>query len=286
MKETNSNTSYKKISILQYSLKELLQKSLLSSPIVSVKTENFVTEATNLLPHHLESFTDSLVVTNDEKPIGLVGGREILDGVLKKPNADFFDRTKIKEIMNKNLIVLTDSITLGDILDLWIKVHRAFAIMPNAYHGYSAISARRLLEIGMSCRTKLTIGDISKKKIVFFRKDQTIKEIIESMFKNKTRKLMLEGTSEFISDRIIIQKISRDLNCLHDMDDFLNMKGNEFELDKAKEVSNRTTIEKACAILYKMESPYLLSPDGVITPWDVITNLGSENIEYDSKFEQ
>ncbi|MDE1832726.1 MAG: hypothetical protein KGI02_10230, partial [Thaumarchaeota archaeon] len=128
--------------------------------------------------------------------------------------------------------------------------------------------------------------DISKKKIVFFRKDQTIKEIIESMFKNKTRKLMLEGTSEFISDRIIIQKISRDLNCLHDMDDFLNMKGNEFELDKAKEVSNRTTMEEACAILYKMESPYLLSPDGVITPWDVITNLGSENIEYDSKFEQ
>lgn len=106
------------------------------------------------------------------------------------------------------------------------------------------------------------------------------------MFKNKTRKLMLEGTSEFISDRIIIQKISRDLNCLHDMDDFLNMKGNEFELDKAKEVSNRITIEKACAILYKMESPYLLSSDGIITPWDVITNLGSENIEYNSKFEQ
>lgn len=284
MKETNSNTTRKKNSILQYSLKELLQKSLLSSPIVSVKTENFVTEATNLLPHNLESFTDSLVVTQDEKPIGLVGGIEVLDGVLKKPNADFFERTRIKEIMSKNLIVLTDDITLRDLLNLWVKAGRAFAIIQNVYRGYSAISARKLLEVGMSCRTKLTVGDISKKKIITFKKDQTIKEIIESMFKNKTRKLMLEGTSEFISDRIIIQKISRDLNCLHDVDNFLDIKGNEFKLDQAKKVSNQTTMEEACAILYEMQSPYLLLSDGVVTPWDVITNLGSENIEYDSKF--
>lgn len=284
MKETNSNTTRKKNSILQYSLKELLQKSLLSSPIVSVKTENFVTEAANLLPHNLESFTDSLVVIQDEKPVGLVGGIEILDGVLKKPNADFFERTKIKEIMSKNLFVLADDTTLGDLLNLWVKEGRAFAIIPNAYRGHSAISARRLLEVGMSCKTKLTVSDISKKKIISFRKDQTVKEIIETMFKNKTRKLMLEGTSEFISDRIIIQKISRDLNCLHDMVNFLDMKGNEFKLDKAKKVSNQTTIEEACVMLYEMQSPCLLLSDGIVTPWDVIKNLGSKNIEYDPKF--
>lgn len=283
MKETNSNTTRKKNSILQYSLKELLQKSLLSSPIVSVKTENFVTEAANLLPHNLESFTDSLVVIQDEKPVGLVGGIEILDGVLKKPNVDFFERTKIKEIMSKNLFVLTDDTTLGDILNLWVKEGRAFAIVPNVYHGYSAISARRLLEVGISCKTKLTAYDISKKEIITFKKDQTIREIIQSMFKNRTRKIMLEGTSEFISDRIIIQKISRDLNCLHDVDNFLDMKGNEFKLDKAKKVSNQTTIDEACAMLYEMQSPYLLLSDGVVTPWDVIQNLGSEKMEYDPK---
>ena len=251
-----------------------------------MKTENFVTEATNLLPHNLESFTDSLVVTLDEKPIGLVGGIELLDGILKRPNADFFERTKIKEIMSKNLIILTDDATLESLLTLWANVGRAFAIMPNAYHGYSAISARRLLEVSMSCRTKLTVSDISKKKINTFRKDQTIKEIVESMFKNKTRKLMLEGTSEFISDRIILQKISRDLNCLHDVGNFLDMQGNEFKLDKAKKVSDQTTMEEASSILYEMQSPYLLLSDGVVTPWDVITHLDSENIEYTSKFKQ
>ncbi len=279
----NPDTSSKKRSILQYSLKDLLQSSLLSSPIVSVSTENFVTEATNLLPHHLESFTDSLVVIHEEKPVGLIGGIEILDGVLKKPTADFFEKTLIKDVMSKRLIMLSEGVTLSEVLNLWAQTGRAFAIIPNMYHGYSAISARRLLEVGMTCKTKLTVQDISKKKIITFRKDQTIKEIIESMFKNKTRKLILKDTSDFISDRIIIQKISRDLNCLHDIHNFLEMRGDEFKLDKAKQVSDQTTLEEACEILYNMQSPYLLLSDGVVTPWDIITNLGSKNIEYDLK---
>ncbi len=266
--------------ISQYALKDLLQNSLLSSPVVSVSTEDLVAEAANLLPHHLETFTDSLVVVRDEKPVGIVGGVEILEGVLKNPSADFFRKTRIKEIMCTKLITLKNDATLGHLLNLWKDTGRAFAIMPNKYHGYSAISARRLLEVGMSCKTKLTVRDVSKRKILTFRKDQTIKEIIESMFENKTRKLILEGTSNFISDRIIIQKISRELNCLQCEGDFLIMKGSTFQLDGAKKVSNDTTLEEGCKLLYGMQSPYLLLSDGVVTPWDVIMSLDSEDIKH------
>lgn len=276
----STHKTNEKMPISRYALRDLLQNSLLSSPIVSVTPEDLVTEATNLLPHNLESFTDSLVIIRDEKPVGLVGGREILDGVLKNPNANFFEKTRIKEIMNTKLIILTSDATLGEVLDLWRQTGRAFAIMQNAYHGYSAISVRKLLEVGMLCSTNLKMGDVSKRKIVTFRKEQKVKEIIESMFKNKTRKLILEGTSEFISDRIIIQKISRDLNCLQGVDDFLEMKGSTFQLDKAKEVSDQVTLEEGCKILYEMQSPYLLLSDGVVTPWDVILSLRSENIGY------
>lgn len=283
MRENSSHETNKKTSILQYTLRDLLQRSLLSSPAVSVTTEDLVTEATNLLPHHLETFTDSLVVINDERPLGMIGGIEILEGVLKNPNANFFAKTRIKEIMSKKLIILDNDSTLGKLLDLWKQTGRAFALMPNEYHGYSAISARKLLEIVMLCKTKMKVGDISKKKIITFRKDQKIKEIIESMFKNKTRKLVLEGTPEFISDRIIIQKISRDLNCLQHVDDFLEMKGSEFVLDKAKKVSEQMALEEGCKLLYEMQSPYLLLSDGVVTPWDVIMSLNSNDIEYTCK---
>lgn len=282
----SSHATREKMPISQYALKDLLQSSLLSSPIVSVTTEDLVTEAANLLPHHLEGFTDSLVVVQDEKPVGLVGGIEILEGVLRNPNASFFEKTRIKEIMSKQLITLTDDTTLGYVLDLWKKTGRAFAIMPNAYHGYSAISARKLLEVGMSCITKLRVGDVSKRKLVTFGKEQKVKEIIESMFKNKTRKLILEGTMEFISDRLIIQKISCDLNCLHDVNDFLDMKASVFQLNKAKKVSGQIALEEGCKILYNMQSPCLLLSDYVVTPWDVIMSLRSDNIKYNWKSEK
>ena len=267
--------------ILQCALKDLLKGSLLSSPVVSVTTDDLVTEATNLLPHHLESFTDSLVVVQDEGPVGLIGGGEILDGILRKPNHEFFEKTKIKDIMSKKLVTLTSGATLGNILDAWRQTRRAFAIMPNVYHGYSAISARKLLEIGMRCSTKLRIGDISRKNTVTFGRNQNVKEVIESMFKNKTRKIILEGTSEFISDRIIIEKISKELDCLKHTNDFLEMKASSFQLDKAKVASGTITLQEGCEILYGMQSPYLLLPDGVITPWDVIMSLGSQDIKYD-----
>lgn len=257
---------------------DLLPDSLLSSPVVSIGVNDPVTEATNLLSHNLETFTDSLVVVQDDKPVGFVGGADILEEVLHSPNGAFFEKTRIKEIMHKNLVILDKDTTLGDLLRQWMKTNRAFAIMPNQYCSYSAISARKLLEIGMLCKTKMEIENISKKKIFTFKKDQTVKEIISAMFKNRTRKLILEGTSQFISDRIIIQKISQDLNCLHDVDNFLEIKCSEFRLDKAKVASGKILLEEASKMLYEMQSPYLLYEEGVLTPWDIIRNLSSENL--------
>lgn len=282
-KDNPSHNAIKKISVLQHSLSEVLQNSLLSSPAVSVEFDYPVVEAANLLPHHLETFTDSLMVVKDEKPVGLVGAVEVLDGVLKKPSADFFTKTKIGQIMNANLIILDSGTTLGSLLDLWKQTGRAFAIMPNKYHGYSAVSARKLLEVVMSCKTGMTVGDVSKRKLTTFRKDQTIKEIIQTMFENKTRKLVLEGTPEFISDRIIMQKISRDLDCLQCIDNFLELKGSEFILDKAIKVSDQMSLAEGCKILYGMQSPYLLLSNGVVTPWDVIMSLNSDDMEYPNK---
>jgi len=276
----SSHTNTKNLPISERTLQDLLQNSLLSSPAVSITTTDLVSEATSLLPHHLESFTDSLVVVQDEKPIGVVGGIEILDGVLKNPNVNFFEKTQINEIMSKKLIIITKDTTLDELLNKWMQTRRAFAIMPNQYHGYSVISARKLLEVGMLCKTQLKVGDISKRKIITFGKEQTIKEIITSMFENKTRKLILDGTSKFISDRIIIQKIARDLNCLRGADNFLEMKASTFQLDNAKKVSDQLTIGEACNVLYEMQSPYLLLSDGVLTPWDIITSLKSKQLRW------
>jgi len=266
LNESNQNLSSKV-------LEELFADTLFKSPAVSIQSDDKVRESATLLSHYLESFTDSLVITNGDRPIGLIGGKEILDGLLKKPTFDFFENVAVKQLMDEKITIVSKNTKLSELIKKWQETRRAFAILSNPYSGYSAISARKILEIAIKYGTSLMVSDIPKKKIITFSYDFSIKKIINLMFENKTRKLILEGTSEFISDRIIIEKIVRDLNYLHDVSDFLNMPSDTFKLEKAKTISDKLTIQDASKLMYAMTSPYLIVNDQVLSPWDVVQSL-------------
>ena len=259
----------------QKSLEDIFHESVFATPVVSIRVEDSLSDAAMLLPHHLETLTDSLVVTNNDKPVGMIGGIEILYNVLKTPTSKFLNNTKIGSVMSNELVIIDAKNKLTDLIKLWLHTRRAFAIIPNQHHGYSVISARKILEMRYSFNASETISNIPKKKVITFRRDDSVKQIIQHMFDNKTRKLVLEDTTYFINDRIIIQKLSRDLDCLKNGEDFLNMKSNIFSLDQAQVVSDSISISEACKIMQDMRSPYLLTNDKVISPWDIVTYLGS-----------
>lgn len=269
----NSSVNGSNDSLSTYSLEKLLPNSLLSTPAVGIRNVDTLGEAASLLPHYIETFTDSLVVTSDEKPVGFIGGLEVLDNILKNPTSRMFEETTAEQVMNKNLVIITPQTKLSELVEKWTETRRAFAIVPNQYHTFSVVSARKLLEVGKLCKTK--ISNIPRRKTVTFHKDQTVREIMNMMFENKTRKLVLEGTSEFISGRIIIEKITRDLNYLRNVDNFLEMKGTIFQLDKAMIVSAEIDIGMACKIMLDMQSPYLIVGNQVVSPWDIVMALPS-----------
>jgi hypothetical protein len=93
------------MTITKKPLKELLPLSFTNIPAVSIRKENKVWIATGMLSHYLESFTDSLVVTEEnEKPVGVIGGIEIIKNILKNPTSDFFDQNiSLCNAQNKNL---------------------------------------------------------------------------------------------------------------------------------------------------------------------------------------
>ena len=264
--------------ISNYSLGELLSRTLTTVPAVSATIYDRVWETTGMLVHHLESFTDSLVVTDEGRPVGLIGGIEIMSETLKNPTFDFFNNTLVGKIKSDGLIIITPETKLSDLLKRWKQTGRAFAIIPNQYHGYSALSARKLLEVGVLCNTDIRVSDIPKKRIVTFKQNQTVREIINSMFENKTRRLVLENTTQFLSDRIVIEKIATDLNYLRDVDDFLDMKASIFKLENAKMISQDMKIPELCKIMYGMLHPYVMTNDQVISPWDLIMTFTSKEL--------
>ena len=193
------------MSIKEISLDQLLPLSLTSIPAVSIRQENPIWVATAMLVHYLESFTDSLVVTNEkENPVGVLGGYEIIKNIFKFPTPDLFDKKLVSSIKDTELLQITPETTLGKLIDKWQETRKAFCILPNEYGGYSAISARKILEIGSKCKTDIKISDFPKKDIATFSTDSTIGHVINLMMENKTRKIIQSDFKYFISDRIII----------------------------------------------------------------------------------
>ena len=110
------------MSIKEIRLECLFPLSLTSTPTVSIRQENPVWVGTAMLVHYLESFTDSLVVTNEkEEPIGVMGGYEIIKNVFENPTSAFFDKMTINDVKDTELLQITSKTNYQELLEKWKK---------------------------------------------------------------------------------------------------------------------------------------------------------------------
>ncbi len=268
--------------ISEESLKNLLGDSLTSSLCVNIEKATKTWVATGMLVQQLESFTDAVLIRQDDKPIGIVGGKDILEKLIENPTSELFDNTNVEDIMEKRILFVSNQTTLKELINYWKETRRAFAVVPNEFSDYSAISAKKILEIGIRCKTRISISEVPEKKVATFTKNATIGDILKSMFDNNTRRLVLENTTKFINDRMILEKITEDWKYLREVDDFLARPVKDFKLEEAKTVSETLSISDAARELYEMEHPYLVYGNQVLSPWDVCLLLLSEKItDYD-----
>jgi CBS domain-containing protein len=259
--------------ISNQSLGELLQNSLTSTPCVNVRKDAKVKVGAGMLVQYLETFTDSVVVRDGTKPIGVIGGREIIRGVYKNPSSDFFEMKQVEEITDKRLNVVTVDTSVNKLISLWKEVGRAFAVIDMGNDDYSVISVKKLLEIGMNSTSEFHISEIPKKKIITFGKDATFGEIMKLMLENKTRKIVFEGTNQFINDRIIIETIEK-FDYLLGNDNFLDIPVSVVSLEEAKVVSEDLSLSDISKMMYEMSQPLVIHENSVISPWDICNVLG------------
>ena len=277
-----SRVKMAKTPISEISLYDLFGDSLTSSLCVNIEkgTETWV--ATGMLVQQLESFTDSIVVRDRDKPIGIVGGKDVIVELIEVPRSSLFYKTKVEDIMEERWPTVSKETKLRELIEFWKKTRRAFAAIPNEFSDYSAISAKKMLEVGKRIKTKILISELPDKKLITFPNNSTIGNVLNLMLENNTRRLVLENSTKFINDRIILEKITEDLKCLKDVENFLEIPINEFKLEEIKEISDDLSISEVSKIMYEMEHPCVLFRDKIITPWDICLILLSEKItEYE-----
>ena len=266
------------IPISDLSLASLFGDSLTSSLCVNIEkgTETWV--ATGMLVQQLESFTDAVVVRENDKPIGIVGGKDIIVPLVDNPSSSLFYDTKVEEVMEDRFPTVTEESKLKELINYWKQTRRAFAAVPNEFSDYSSLSAKKLLEVGMRVKTEIPISQLPKKKLITFDEKDTIGDVLNSMLKINARRLFLADSNKFINDRIILQKITEELKCLKEIENFMDLPIGEFNLEEAKNITDDLTIQEISEIMYKMEHPSVLFQDQIITPWDICLILLSDEI--------
>ena len=136
-----------------------------------------------------------------------------------------------------------------------------------------------MLEVGKTSMTDMRVSELPKKKVLTFKADSTVNEVMNAMIKNKTRKLLLENTNQFISDRIIIEKIATDFNYLRNTTNFLDLPVIGFGLEYAKIISKDIMVNELASIMFGMVHPYVAFRDQVVSPCDICLALLSDRIQ-------
>ncbi|MEM2786173.1 MAG: CBS domain-containing protein [Candidatus Nitrosotenuis sp.] len=273
-------TSSTQHSISELTLDELFPKTLTDSPCVYIDKDKEVWVATEMCAQYLESAVDSIVVVDgDGIPIGIVGGYDLLDNLRKNSTRDFQYSSSVEQIMFRDVPEVEKRTKLKDLIAKWQDTRRAFAILGNESDGYSAISARKMLDVGMRCKTDLTVSSMPKNKIVTFQPDDTLDKLVNRMFENKTRKLVLENSNQYISDRLILAEISRILKFEKTVESLLDIPVKQLRLDYAKTITEDLPFDYLCSLMNKMEHPYVLYKDTTISPWDICLVLKSDDLK-------
>ena len=266
-------------SISELTLGEMLSDGLTDTPCVYLNEEREVWVATEMCVQYLESTVDSIVIRNDDlTPMGIVGGYDLLNHIRKNPTRDFQYEHKVKEIMFEELPIVEKETRFMDLMEKWKKSRRAFAITPNSFQGFSPISARKMLDVGIKCQSNISISSIPKKEIITFGLDDSLGKIIDLMFEHNTRKLLLEYSNQFISDRIILEEISKMLKFNPDIDNFLDIPVSQIDLQNATILKEDLNLNQICLMIYEMDHPYLIYKDISVSPWDICLTLLSDGV--------
>ena len=268
-----------KSNISELTLEQIFSHSLTDTPCVYLNKEREVYIATEMCELYLESLVDSIVIRDDNhKPLGLIGGYDLLNSIRANPTRNFQYETKVKEVMSKNLLIVEKETTFQELMEKWTASRRAFAIIPNAFQGYSPISARKMLEVGIKSKINISISSMPKKKMVTFQPDDSLSKIVDLMFEHNTRKLLLEYSNQFISDRVILKEITKLLKFHPDVDNLLDIPINQVELENVTVILEDLGFNQLCTKMYEMDHPYVVYKDISVTPWDICNVLMSERI--------
>jgi hypothetical protein len=253
-------------------IEEILPHLLVYSSMATIESKEKMWVATSMLVRFLASHTNNLVVMESDIPIGVIGSREVLQGVYANPSHSFFSERIVHDVMSRDLDISSSKMRSDDLLKNMNCIGRDFALVQTTDGEFSTISARHLLEVGILCDTRIKVSDIPSKKVTTVQKEDSVGFLIDTMLRNNTDVVILEHTPLFVTSQILFEKIL-ELNYLDGIDGFLDSKVSTMNLKTGSIISDNITVPEMCKIMLSMKNAFVMTQNNVLTPWDLITAL-------------
>ncbi|HXV51329.1 MAG TPA: hypothetical protein VD689_04305 [Nitrosopumilaceae archaeon] len=254
------------------SFEEVLPYSLMSIPISTVTPNDNVWIATSMLSR-ISDVTNNLVVIEDEFPIGTISVYEIIAGLRKNPTTQYFEQS-VTKIMNADFYIDSRNTNLSNVLKRISRAKNPFTIIENDRTNFSQFSIRQVLEIGALCKTDVGVSSFPKKHTPVFKRDNTIRDVIEKLEQDENKLVLLEGGLSFVNHEILLEKI-KELNTTQN-DNLLELSASTFKTITPTLISERLTVSEICKIMLNMNYPCVMTSEQLITPHDILNLLCKE----------
>ena len=230
-------------------------------------------------------YIDGIVVINDDKPVGRIGSKDVLEYIIKNGFERF--RKSVASELIKHKEYISETQTLEKLLKIIKKTKFSFVpVVDQKEHVVATVSIRDFLPLVASLKMPIPCTSIAS-RLLFVSDQLTVKNALSIMLENKIRRLGINDTPDKVSnidgkivfavrdatnkvsiidDRIILEHI-----CFN-IDDprCLNTKLEKLPRENSLRITSRLTIPETADLLVGKERCCALPDHSIVTPWDIV----------------
>jgi CBS domain-containing protein len=220
-------------------------------------------------------YVDGLVVLDDNKAVGTIGGQHLIKHILCLQEK-WLDE-KASEVMTKVNSSVEAAAPLMTVLNIFSKTRFAFCPITVNSKVAASLSLRDILKVVEGSKLNVAANKLSS-PLTYISKDASIGNALEMMLEKGIRNLaLMQGNSQeitsIVNDRKILEFLvshdGRRMLELGSFEDLFKVKISVLDMTAAKIIAPDLPANVA-AKLFDINAPCLLLDDSILTPWDVI----------------
>ena len=245
-------------------------------PLLSASASDPLLQVVTFLAIGPQIYVDGVVVLDNHKVVGVIGGRHIIEYILYHPKGWLHGTASM--VMSRFENTVQADYPLSVALDIFSKTGFAFVPITIKQSVVTSLSIRDVLRVVVASKLETPIDGLSS-PMVSIKSSTSIGDALEIMLEQGIRNLIVkdnDSNTGILNDRKILEYLlsyrGRETILSRSLDGLFEAQVNNI-LDPvaAKYVNQDTPAGLAAELLLDLNTPCLLLPNGsIVTPWDVV----------------